>query len=404
MTEDNYRSTIRVTSRSDEYDSSDSAVLDAPDSGPARHIHYTAEWLTSSMVRFHDPTEMTRVEVVAELLGDQNQVHFCVDTSQGAADVARMSQVIDLGLLARERESDAARLLLATPTSAAERDRLQRLCYDRTVVAAIASSLERRDLINSLLPLVPWLRQPLAFDAELRHVTTAMFDHLQKHTRGVLMPGKRGSEWSLYSAPNLSPQWSQIGFPHAPHTEDIASRPVPMPGTVSYEADECDSGLTCFFGTDDLTPPSEIATLLRQKHTLYLLIDSAYLSLGNGSGLIEVRTDNRDLVLVTPDSGFNRMDLIDEYWNRNCLICLFSGMGELALANHLQQTGRWLATPLDLRFQLAPESSTATSIFRGVSAVLSETNDDSPWTAYCDSSLVPFWRQLGFPNAPDVTG
>ncbi len=315
-----------------------------------------------------------------------------------------MSNVIDLGLLARDTDETDSALLLATPGCDDERDRLRRLCYDQTVVAAISSSLERRDLINALVPLVPWLRQPLAFDAELRQVSPAMFDHLQKFTRGVLLPGKRGTDWSLYSAPKLAPQWSQIGFPHAPLSDDIASRPVPVSGTIQYEADECDSGLACFVGTDDLVSPSEVAAMLRQEHQLYLLIDSAYFSAGCGSGLIEIHTDNRDLVLVTPDSGINRLELIDELWERNCLICLFTGMGEAVLANHLHETGRWLATPLDLRFQLAPESSDAISIFRGVAAVMCETNNDDAWSVYCDSSLVPFWRQLGFPNAPDVTG
>ena len=404
--ENEYRSTIRINNDSDDCDSTDSAVLDAePVSRAQPHIHYAAEWLESSLVRFFDPSESTRVEVVAGLLASHQQVHFCVDTSRGGDGVTRMPNVIDLGLLAREESHDAKPLLLISPGTTADRDILHRLCFENVVVAAFASPLERRDLIAGLTPLVPWLRQPEAFDAELRHISTEMFDHLQKYTGAVLIPGSHGSHWSVYSAPKLTPLWSQIGFPHAPFEEDVCARPVPMPGTIAYESERCDSGLACFVGLDPNEPPSEVAAILRRENAMNLLIDSAYFSDARDSGLVTIRTENRDLVLVTPDSGLNRMELINEFWGQNCMITLFTGLSRMDLTEFLQTQGLWLATPRDLRFQMSALDSDIQAFFRsGVSAIMTETNDDSSWAVYCDASLVPFWRQLGFPNSPDVTG
>ncbi|MDA1018006.1 MAG: hypothetical protein O3A00_26550, partial [Planctomycetota bacterium] len=358
--ENEYRSTIRITNDSDECDSTDSAVLEAePTSGVQQHIHYVAEWLESSLVRFYDPSESTRVELVAALLASHQQVHFCVDTSRGGAGVARMPNAIDLSLLAREKSDAAKPLLLVSPTSAEDREQLHRLCFDRVVVAAIASSLERRDLISGLIPLIPWLRKPEAFDAELRNVSAKMFDRLQKYTRAVLIPGDHGSHWSVYSAPKLTPLWSQIGFPHEPFDDDVCARPVPMSGTIAYETESCESGLVCFAGLDSLEQPSHVASILRQENAMNLLIDAAYFRDAHDSGLVTIRTENRDLVLITPDSGLNRIELMNEFWGQNCLIALFTGMSRMDLAEFLQVNGTWLATPRDLHFQLSALDSDA---------------------------------------------
>ena len=225
--------------------------------------------------------------------------------------------------------------------------------------------------------------------------------------------------------------------------------PATQAAELTYDAERCESGLMRFSGAEGPAAAVAVARLLAEKQAMYLLVDPARAGwppqtgcddrsaghrpvdaalpaesgpehdvdetppaspAADGPAIFDLLQQTRipvaarqarSLLVFTPQDTADRIALLEQAWNRNAAVAVFSPCEPTAVLNDLKQTATWLCPPEVIGHHLSTcAPSHAPQILRGIKAVLLRTEQPGGWCVFASVENAPLWAQLGFPRAP----
>jgi hypothetical protein len=183
---------------------------------------------------------------------------------------------------------------------------------------------------------------------------------------------------------------------------------------VPYQTERCESGLFRFYCLDDSQTPTDVALYLSEQHSFYLIVHLTKAGVELPSELKrvvdlgargEVEADQLNacsLLMISPSDPIDRFRLLEEGWNRDSVLGVFTTRERPGVIKTLLRANLWMYPAHTIRDQLAegaPEY--IRELFRGIKAVLVPSSAPGGWEVFASNESDPLWMQLGFPNAPE---
>ena len=209
-----------------------------------------------------------------------------------------------------------------------------------------------------------------------------------------------------------------VGIQESPEIElrqeaICANSQRPAEPDFQYRFERCESGLLRFYGADASQSPAEIALLLTQHYSFYLVAHMQMTGLElppvltrvvdlTAQGEIDVSQLNpSSMVMLSPSDPIERFQLLDSGWNRDAIIGIFTTGERPAVIKSLSRSTLWVYPAHIIRDQLAAGTGTFLhDLFKGIKAILIESQAPGGWEVFAHPQVDPLWMQLGFPNPP----
>ena len=333
---------------------------------PGRWGNVFARWYGGVVLHLYGPADPHPDHLVARL-GQRVRCHVLVPAGTAShsreSDAVQLSESLWLVALNDSENTDAAFI-----------DRL----WDSGAFFGVSSPLEPQQLADKLRPLSPLLAYPAAIRSFLAQAESSLVDGLRSADAGLLL--SRSDGWELYCCPAMLPLARRLGFPD--HTDP--ARPLGF--------EDCSDGLTRISGDVSTVPPSEIAALLSQRDSLYLIIDAEAAREAADTlplGLIDTGA-RANRYLLGPAAGSTRFELIDRHWGRGTILGVCSGREERSVVRLVNRFPE--RADLDLELPSNPQRDR----LGGFDAILYDPGN-ATWAVFADPQPKPVWQRYGLP-------
>lgn len=131
-------------------------------------------------------------------------------------------------------------------------------------------------------------------------------------------------------------------------------RPEPARASLrsrsTYSQEKCDSGLMLYRGIIDDMPPADLAVLLCQTYSVYLMVDFKNLGQPRPPELVApnylfdwlppVAAEVASPVIIAQDEYLDWPSLVEHGWGHDAVVCLLSKLEKSAMVEHLRQAVR----------------------------------------------------------------
>lgn len=183
--------------------------------------------------------------------------------------------------------------------------------------------------------------------------------------------------------------------------------------SVPYRVTQCESGLVEFTGANRETAAINVARLLAEQNSLFLLLhvsrsgvplpralERATDLFGRGELPVAECIQFSPIILSDKDP-VDRFELVQQGWAKDAVVGIFASIDRETLLKNLQRATLWLCPPSVIRGHLATGTpSSVKEAMRGIKSVLMESDNPLEWNVFADPESAPLWSQLGFPNRP----
>ena len=182
---------------------------------------------------------------------------------------------------------------------------------------------------------------------------------------------------------------------------------------IEFNRKKCHSGMVLLEGVNTNVSPSSVAWALAQSIPLYLIADFARLQmplpeqLEKPTFLFNWMDDDVlphcSPTIFSPEDPVDPFEIIDEFWGKDAMLCLFSKMDKNRMATHLRAAlrrddGKSTSVPNGILGYCWPEAGRAvlasaptkmlTPLTKDVEAFLVEGEEPEQWQVYCDADNV----------------
>lgn len=185
---------------------------------------------------------------------------------------------------------------------------------------------------------------------------------------------------------------------------------------MPYRAVQCTSGLLAFMGSNAEMPAINVARLLAEQHSCYLLLhvnrsgvalptalERATDLFGRGEQPLAECVQHSPIVLAGSDP-VDRFEALQQAWAKDAALGIFSSIERAPLLKNMQRATLWLCPPSVIRGHLATGApASVKEAMRGVKSVLMESENPLEWVVFAGQEIAPLWSQLGFPNPPEAS-
>jgi hypothetical protein len=238
--------------------------------------------------------------------------------------------------------------------------------------------------------------------------------------QALLVNGKEIEERTLVNGDIVTAGTTRfsVGIQESPEAERRRATihgdsPRPSLPDLQYRAERCESGLLRFYAADQALAPNEVALLLAQQHGFYLIVHmqkaglelparlNRVVDLGARGEVDASQLNPSSLVMLSPSDPIDRFQLLEQGWNRDAIVGVFSTRERPAVIQSLLRAPLWAYPAHIIRDQLLAASGThIQELFKGIKAILVESPSQGGWEVFASPRIDPLWMQLGFPNSP----
>ncbi len=182
---------------------------------------------------------------------------------------------------------------------------------------------------------------------------------------------------------------------------------------LQYRFERCESGLLRFYAADPAQSPAEIATLLTQRYSLYLVAHlqraalefppevTRVVDLSARAEVDVAQLNPSSIVMLSPSDPIDRFALLDKSWNRDAIVGVFATGERPAVTKSFLRSNLWVYPTHVIRDQLTSGvGAFLNDLFKGIKAILIESPSPGGWDVFANPQVDPLWMQLGFPNPP----